>query len=139
MKKRSLLIGLAIVIVMIGFIRDALFIPINEVIEKGGDSDGKLGILKWVLTALFTIVYMGLTAGSIFLVFRSLKYSLLSIGIYAALCIFSFLIALIGYIFFTFSDVYPLVRTIMGIVQSPVILIVLIASCYLNEKLRVDK
>ena len=129
MKKPISIILLVLVIIILGFYRDAVFIPINEDIKKGAD----LNTLKWILTGIFTIAYMAITVILLFILYKSIKYVLIALSVYAFILIVSFLISIVGYIFFSFQAVYPFIRTIMGVAQSPVIAMVLIAICYIDK------
>ena len=139
MRKKVLLASLILITIALGFIRDQIFIPLNDIIDKGGDVGGKLILLKWVLTAVFSILYLGSTGVVLYLLFGSIKYVVLATIMYGLLLAVSLVFSCIGLIFFTFQDVYPFVRALMGIAQSPLILMILIAACYVNEKLIVHK
>ena len=129
MKKPISILFLVLVTIFLGFYRDAVFIPINEDIKKGAD----LNTLKWILTGIFTIAYMAITVILLFILYKSIKYVLIALSVYAFILIVSFLISIVGYIFFSFQAVYPFIRTIMGVAQSPVIAMVLIAICYIDK------
>lgn len=129
MKKPVSILFLVLVTIFLGFYRDAVFIPINEKIKNGAD----LNALKWILTGIFTIAYMAITVILLFILYKSIKYVLIALSVYAFILIVSFLISLVGYVFFSFQAVYPFIRTIMGVAQSPVIAMVLIAICYIDK------
>ena len=133
MKKKGLLLFLTALTIALGFFRDFVFVPINKIIESGNDPDGKLALTKWGLTLLFTLAYLAITCGFLYVLFKAVKYVLASMVLYGVLLFVSAITVLIGYIFFSFHDVYPFVRTLMGVAQSPVILMILIPACLLNE------
>lgn len=129
MKKPISILFLVLVTIFLGFYRDAVFIPINEDIKNGAD----LNTLKWILTGIFTVVYLAITIVFLLILYKSKKYALIAVVVYAFILMVSFLISLVGYVFFSFQAVYPFIRTIMGVAQSPVIAMVLIAICYIDK------
>ena len=133
MKKKVFILLLVAVIIALGFLRDYIFVSINRSIESGNDIGGKLSILKWILTFVFSMVYLGFTCWLLYAVFQTKKYFWLAITVYSALFLIAFISAGAGYFFSSFKSVYPFVRTVMGITQSPVLMMVLIPSCLWNE------
>lgn len=129
MRKYLIITLLILITIAVGFIRDAVFIPINASIKEGADT----GILKWVLTLLFTAIYLIITLLFLWILYRSVKYILIAISVYLLILVVSLLILTVGYFFSSFQAVYPLVRAIMGIAQSPVIIMVLIAIGYMGK------
>jgi hypothetical protein len=121
----SLLIVLAI---FLGFYRDRLFIPINEAIKRGL----QVGMIKWFLTLGFTVAYWLLTIALVRVIFQSKRYVLIGVGAYLFILLIALLVSTFGYFFSSFQEVYPLVRSIMGIAQSPIIAMVLIVWFYLD-------
>lgn len=135
MKKKSLFIVLLVIAtVMLGFLRDHIFVSINHIIEIGNDTSGHLQILKWILTVFCSILYLGITGAFLFLLFHSRKYVWIAIGVYILIFAVAFFIGGIGFIIVSFGNVYPLVRALLGIAQSPVVMMILIPSCYINEQ-----
>ncbi|MBI4931934.1 MAG: hypothetical protein HY841_14325 [Bacteroidetes bacterium] len=140
MKKKIIIIGLIVVVIALGFLRDYLFVSMNHIIESGGDVHGNLSMQKWILTFVFSLLYLGICCTVLYLIFYSFKYVLLAFAAYSLLFLVSFFVALAGYFISSFESVYPFIRTVMGIAQSPVVLIVLIPACFLNElKIRSKK
>ncbi|TAL57998.1 MAG: hypothetical protein EPN85_12675 [Bacteroidetes bacterium] len=133
MKKRVLIGVLIIITICLGFLRDYIFVSINRFIESGADAGERLLLLKWVLTGLFSLLYLLLTGAFLYVLFNEKKYILIAIYCYAMLFVVAFLSAAFGYGFFTFKIVYPFIRTVMGMAQSPILMMILVTACYINE------
>jgi hypothetical protein len=128
-------IGVIIAIaVAIGFLRDYFFVSINHIIETGHDPGGKFSIFKWALTLLFSLLYLVITCVVLFLLFRSKQYVRIGIFSYLFLLTLSLLASAFGSVFSSFENVYPFVRTIMGIAQSPVVMMILVPVCYFDQR-----
>ena len=138
MTRKFLIAALLITVVALGFIRDHIFVLINNVISSGNDDGEKLFILKWVLTFLFSGLYFVHTSAMVYVLFRTKKYILMAFYSYLFLFVISFSVLIFGYLFASFDSVYPFVRKVMGIAQSPVVLMILVPACFLNERLRKD-
>ena len=134
MKKKFLIALLVAVAIAIGFLRDYVFVSINQIIEHSNDASGKLSVLKWTLTFVFSVLYLILTSTLLYVLFQSAKYIWLAVFTYVLLFAVSFSAAIGGYLISSFQNVYPFVRTVMGIAQSPVVMIILIPACFLNEQ-----
>ena|ERR1035437_2967592 len=135
MKKKSLFIVLLIIItIILGFLRDHVFVSINQTIETGNDPSQHLLILKWILTFFCSILYMGITCAFLFLIFHSRNYVWIAIYVYVLIFIVALLIGGIGSIAVSFEKIYPLVRALLGIAQSPIVMMILISACYINEQ-----
>ena len=85
MKNKLIILFLAVVTIVFGFLRDYIFVSMNHSIESGADVNGYFKILKWILTGLFSILYMGITCAFLFFLFRSRKYIRITVGIYTAI------------------------------------------------------
>lgn len=144
MKKKILIAVFAIALIALGFLRDKIFVSINEETGQGlvgilNPDHRNLFIWKWVLTFIFSFIYLFLTSILIFLIFHSKKYIWLAVFLYGALFAIAFFIAGVGFLFSSFENVYPFIRTIMGIAQSPILIIILIPALLLNEAQIGDK
>lgn len=137
-KKFSIAILIAFTIAM-GFLRDYFFVSINHFIEEGADVSGKLSFLKWVLTILFSILYLLTTCSFLYILFRNPKYIWIAVFSYLLLFAIALLSAVAGYFFSSFESVYPFIRNVLGVAQSPIVMMVLIPSCFLNEAVLVQK
>lgn len=146
-KGRTLYIGilLVIMIILLGYFRDYLFKSINYYIKQAYynlDTDYNLELynlvktysaaqlknLKWLLTFLFMGANYGLSFGILKTIFKESRttISLLSYGY-----VFLFLLSALLYIggnLFGYAEVgYTLSRRFMGVLQSPVPLMVVTA------------
>ncbi len=133
MRKKILIFGLIALTITLGFLREYIFVSVNMETGQGPSGSGDLFIWKWVLTFAFSIAYLTLSGCFLYFIFSSVKYIRLAILIYALLFFISFLVALIGYLFYSFSDAYPYIRKVLGVAQSPIITMILIPACFLNE------
>ncbi len=134
MKRRVLIVVLLLLTIALGFVRDYIFVSLNGFIESVNDAGGRLSLLKWVLTALFSLLYLLDTCVFLFVCFGDKKYVWLSLFSFALLFLTAFFASLISYCFFTFADVYPFIRAVMGVAQSPIIMMVLTVAAYLGTK-----
>lgn len=145
-----------IVIIALGFLRDFIFVNINYIIDRlyfnldvyyyhsfydflePLDVSG-LMTLKWLLTFLFTIINLVLSVIILKLLFvkPQMPLKLLYLG-YVALFLISGLFFLFGKTT-GFTDVgYTLARRFMGVLQSPVPLMVAAATHMLFAKKQSD-
>jgi hypothetical protein len=132
MNKKFLIGALVIATISLGFFRDYIFISINRSIESG--VGGNLPVLKWILTFLFSLLYLLLSGLFLYLLFNSKKYITIAIVLYGVLFCISIIVALFGYFLSSFENTYHFIRTVMGVAQSPIVMMVLIAACYLDGK-----
>ena len=140
MTKRFLFIFLLILItVALGFARDYVFVSINHSIESGNDTNGHLLILKWALTFFCSILYMAITCVFLFLIFQLPKYVWIAIVVYCSIFIAAILIGAVGHFTISFGRVYPFIRTILGILQSPIVLMILVSASFLDQKKILNK
>ena len=133
MKKKSLLLLLISITILIGFIREYVFVSINQKTGQGANGSGDLFYWKWVLTFVFILLYLVLTCLFLHLLFGEKKYIWLGVYAYTVFIAVSFISGGAGLVFSSFERVYPFIRTVLGIAQSPVIMMILIPVCYLNE------
>lgn len=131
-RKKIFIIALVVATIFFGFLRDYIFVSINHVIETGNDVGGNLSVLKWGLTFLFTLLYFALTCAFLFILFHSKKYIRLAVFVYAVLVAVAFIASAAGYLISSFENIYPYVRTVMGIAQSPIVMMILIAACLIK-------
>lgn len=133
-------------IFLIGYLREAIFLVINAVYEKKEFpynsayitppdflyqwSDTTLLYLKWGLTLFFSLIFTGLTLWLIHYYFKIKKYNQFTILIYGTLILFAAIISIIGIIINSFDNVYTLSRFVIGLVQSPLVSLVLFTLFY---------
>lgn len=147
--QKIVLFFLGALIISLGFIRDHIFVNINAMIYSQHYNDSSIVIpkyfsfmsnltsnhlylLKWGLTILFAILFFTLSFLFIRIYFfNSKKHNSVVIICYLGLFIISFLITIVGYIFPVFTkEAYTLSRYLMGMLQSPIILMILFPLLY---------
>ena len=144
MSKKIKIGVLVTIIVLSGFGRDYIMVNINWIIKHltlGAPNYAQtffnpllnwkisnLILLKWVLTLIFTMYFFSLTYFSVKLIFKTNPLGLQYVkGFYFLLIIISIVLYGIGYMFNIQQAIYPTVRTLMGVLQSfiPLMLIYL--------------
>lgn len=138
-------------LLFLGFYRDFVFKSINALL-KAWDFNmdyampsslrfmenypyDTLLTLKWILTFVFSLLYLIIALITIHLLFKNKNYLKITIGTYIGITIFSGIFMLIGHYFQTTTDkMYAFARYFMGMAQSPIILMVLIPAFKLSEK-----
>jgi hypothetical protein len=149
------LIPVIVVVFIIGYIRELIFVHINfqrtQVYYHETDLDynytfpgillflkkldyAQLTQLKWILTVLFYLIYFGITYLLISAIFKNKTYNLITIASHLVF----FLIAGIFYLVGVFTgkglEGYTLSREFMGILQSPLLLMILIPTFILSDR-----
>lgn len=142
---KKIKIGIIVaVIILSGFGRDYIMVNINWIIKHltlGAPNYAQtffnpllnwkvsdLMLLKWVLTLVFTLYFFSLTYFSIKLIFKTSSIGVQYVkGFYLLLIFISFVLYGVGYMFNVQQAIYPTVRTLMGVLQSfiPLMLIYL--------------
>ncbi len=121
----------------IGYIRETIFLVINTVIHNYPFpfnasyleppaflyemENENLIIIKWVLTFLFSIIFMGTTLLIVNFYFKSKAYNRITIAAIVALFLFALIISLIGIAINKFDGIYPMSRFVVGLLQSPLL------------------
>ena len=131
--KYFLLTLLVVFTIFIGFLRDFIFVSINAIIESGKDNS-HLAEWKWVLTLVFCMIYTILSCAYIYLLFYSRKYVLIAILVHLLFILVAIALTIVCMPFFSFPKIYPFVRTLLGVVQSPIIIMILIPSFLLGKQ-----
>ena len=137
-------------IIAFGFYRDFIFKNINALL-KAWDNEidynvpaslaviktfdySSLIALKWILTILCTAIFMLISLAFIKILFVPKKYIRYTFWSYTMLTGFSFAIIALGYLFKNqHQNFYSISRYLMGMVQSPVLLMILISIFKLSE------
>ena len=132
--KITTIVGVVCILVLT-FFRENFLLEINSLINNvtfhrasfywfysffEGLDQPSLGRWKWGLTIFFSLVITFLTIGSLYTWFRSKELVQFISKLYFALFFFIVLLALLGFLFNSFTTVYPLLRKLLGIVQSPI-------------------
>jgi len=150
--KKVKLFILVLGIVLLGFGRDYFFMNINWVylnLTTGRPNQAldefhfllnwtpaKINALKWVLTFIFCAAYVLLTWLIIKISFEEKVFSRITLFAYAGLIIFA--LFLYGISFFTglSPDLYGVIRTLMGLAQSFMPLMILYILFKFSPKLK---
>jgi hypothetical protein len=138
-------------LLFIGYYRDFIFKSINALL-KAWDAEMDYSLspslhflenyeydtlvnIKWGLTLFFTLIYLLISLLSIKILFDKKKYLIITLGMYGCILLLSIILIGIGYCFTSLSEkMYEFVRYLMGIAQSPIVLMLLIPIFKLSEK-----
>jgi hypothetical protein len=139
-----LLAPIIILLLLIGFYREFIFTSINSVmlnILKSKDFNHSgfhanllafiyfiLYFIKWALTFLFTFIYFFFACLSIFIVYRNTKYVMICGCFFIAVFLLAFIFMGMGYVFHKYDLFYLFARKLMGLAQSPALLMILIPA-----------
>ncbi len=75
---------------------------------------------KWGVTAFFSLMITLLTIGSLYCWFGAFQMIKFISKLYLLLFGVLTIVAVVGFIFNSFATVYPLLRKVLGLVQSPI-------------------
>ena len=151
LKNSLTLIVLALIAVLLGYLRDSIFKTINALLRAWDLSQdfylpnyltflenfeyNTLVNLKWALTLVFSILYLFLSIFAIKWLFNNKKQVNITIFTYLAIIFLSGVFISIGLLWDASSDkMYEFARYLMGMAQSPIILMLLIPAFKLAEK-----
>ncbi len=148
--KNILLFILFTLIYLLGYIRETSFLVINSVLRNYSFpynsayvspptyilemSNGELIILKWALTLIFSLLFLGITLLTVHLYFKSKKFNRVIFYIYSLIITLSFVIYLFGVITGLKENCYTISRFIIGLVQYPILSLILFALFYFITK-----
>lgn len=134
MSKKLSLILLVVLIVLLGFLRDYLFLNINWIylnLTTGRPNQAlrefhfllnwevaSIEKLKWFLTVLFTLLFLLNTWLVIHLAFKKKFFNLITLGLFGLLFAVSGVLYLVAYFSDSMRDLYGIIRTLMGMAQS---------------------
>lgn len=135
----------------LGFFREFIFKNINALLKAWDfDLDYQLPALlqplenyeydeivnfKWLLTLLFALFYLVICIIAIKLLFNNKNFIKITIASYAGIILISGLFMLCGLLFPTASErCYEFARYLMGMVQSPLVLMILVPAFKLSLK-----
>ena len=121
-------------IVILGFIRDYFFVNINWVYltltinRKNAArpefygllewSVDEILILKWFLTILFFLIYLGMTLWIIHIGFKKRAYNITTLILYAGIFAISGFLYVIGWATGTGGELYAVIHWLMSLTQS---------------------
>ena len=132
---------LSVFTILLGFLREYLFGNINwiyKTLTKNRVNQARdefqfllnwnpedIIALKWMLTVIFFTLFMFLTYLIIRLGFKNKIYSRATLMLFGTILLVSGFFYLTGYIFSIPEKIYPIIRTLMGIGQSFIPLMIL--------------
>jgi hypothetical protein len=91
----------------------------------------KLVTLKWVLTLLFTVLYVLLSAITLYTIFNDRSAAFIALSLYSLLFLVSFAFVIAGRIFTQFYiHAFNISRNLTHFEQSPVITLMLLLGVY---------
>jgi hypothetical protein len=139
-----LLISIALTLFYMGMMRDSIFIHLNQLLENTTAnklhshvyttshlhfiSYMTLYFTKWILTIAFTLVYLFLGCLSIYLIYHKLAYVVGCLLFFIFVFVLAFVFMLIGYFINDYALGYLFARKLMGLAQSPALLMILIPA-----------
>jgi hypothetical protein len=150
--KKTLYIALIIIVLLIiGFYREFVFKNINALIQAiDADMDYEMPSslnflsgyqyqtlinIKWVLTIVFAALYLIISMITIKVIFDNQKFRKITMMVFLAVTLLSGIFILLGFLIKSRNDnMYEIARFLMGILQSPIILMLLIPAFKLAEK-----
>lgn len=154
LKKKIALAFILILAFIIGYIRETIFIIINTVINDYpfpynasyvkpptflySISTNHLITIKWLLTLFFSICFAGITLFLVNFYFKSKSFNKLTIITYSGLFLISLIISLISIIFNLFESFYGVSRFIAGLLQYPLLTLIMFTMFYFIQKLNND-
>jgi len=122
------------IILLLGFLREYLFANINWIfltLTNGRKNAArnefqflmdweisKIIVLKWILTFLFSFLFFLITYFIVKIYFQKKEFNHTVIYTFVGLFIISSILFTIGEIFGVYEILYSIIRTIMGMVQS---------------------
>ncbi len=152
-KFKTILFYLFIIVCMLilGFYRDFVFKSINALLQAWDhDMDypmprslsfisnygyGTIVNIKWLLTLIFSLAYLGISIAVIRSMFHNRSYNRITIASYAGIIAVSAVLIVMGLLFKSTSEkMYEFARYLMGMAQSPIVLMILIPAFKLAEK-----
>lgn len=151
-KKTVFILLIFLLILLSGYLRDFIFKKINALLQAWDyDFDYQLpaGLqflnnyeydtvvnVKWLLTFLFWGLYLFISIITIRLLFRNRQLFLkITVGIYSVILLISGIFMSVGFVFSPLAEnMYEFSRYLMGMAQSPLILMILIPVFSLYEK-----
>lgn len=142
--RKAGIIGSTILIILTSFFRDHVFKSVNEQLrlnyygEAAYDysflmpvissfSSGELNTIKFILTIVFTGVFMLLGLMLCHITFRNKRYNLIVIAGYVMIFLMSLIIYVLGKLLGMAAAGYELSRNITEFLQSPLLVLILMA------------
>lgn len=128
---------------MLSYLREISFIGLNSIIDEKEYNyaniklpifvqelgSRQLHYLKWILTLVFSLAFIGFTYLGI-LLSMGRKAANWILAIYVMVILFSALFLLISISFVSFKTIYPVLRLMVGIIHSPLLYLLISISFY---------
>lgn len=150
-KKILSLAGIIILILFLGFLRESVFKSINALLQAwDANMDypmpsflkfienfdyGTIVNLKWLLTLLFSLLYLLISIITVKVLFLNPKFIRVTIAAYMGIIALSALFIFSGMLFKNnVEKMYEFARYLMGMAQSPIILMILVPVFKVIEK-----
>lgn len=121
-------------IILLGFLREYLFVNINWIYLTLANgrmnaarsefqflmewSTTEIVVLKWILTGLFSILFFLLTYIIVRVYFENQSFNKIVIAVYVGLIALSAVLFIFGKLAGLYETIYGAIRTLMGMVQS---------------------
>lgn len=153
--KNSLAAVFLVIIFFIGYLRETFFLVLNSVLNRYpfpynnsyvsppdflySYNSQTLITVKWLLTFGFSIVFFIVSLVLIHFYFKNRSFNKITVWAYLFLIGISFSIAGFGILLGNFDETYALSRFIIGLVQSPLIPLVLFVLFYFKTKMESEK
>jgi hypothetical protein len=148
-KKYFFLLLVIITLLFLGYYRDFVFRTMNSMLQAKDHempyatpaslqfldrfSYTQLMNLKWLFTVIFSGLYLVMALITLKIIFNNRKYLSITIGVYIAIMLVSGLFMLGGFAVESTADrMYEFARYLMGMAQSPIILMILIPAFKLS-------
>jgi hypothetical protein len=143
---------LILVFIATGFLREFVFLNWNEQIRVtyyqspdphvhpamqwlGAFSYDTLYWLKWPLTLIFSAIFTVLSVSVMQLLFSNRTYNRITLYSYTAIFLSSLILFCAGWLLGFYDALYPIARFLAGIIETPILLIILIASFLVHRRL----
>ena len=147
--------GMLVLLIVVGYYREIFFVHVNMQVymnyyhETDGTynyhfpewllflkqySNTELFRIKWIMTVLVFFFYMAVCLLTVWFYFRKKQYSLITIGIHGLLFMVAGIFYTIGKITGKSLEGYTLAREFMGILQSPLVLMILLPTFIISSK-----
>lgn len=144
---KNSIVGLSLIVIfLLGYLRELVFLSINAVINKTPFpytrayikppaflyelSSSDLSYLKWGLTFCFSLFFCGATLALVHFYFKSKSFNRLTIITYIVLFIASLIAWVLGIIFNHIELFYTISRFLAGLLQYPLLTLVIFSLFY---------
>lgn len=145
LQRRFIVILLIVTYIALGFFREYIFLNVNEQMRVVyyGSTDSHVSPLlswlsnfsyaqlyygKWPLTLFFTLLFALLAVFVVRMAFQTNIYTRSIVWAYASVFSLGLLFYFIGYLTNNTENVYPIARFLAGLVESPVLLLMICAG-----------